>query len=214
MKVNIGPYPNPMSTHKLECAYLERMYGEDWYDVKPDQYIWIDHVVVGLLQGVEKYIIEPLNNIFCKRRIKVKYHNYDTWSLDSTLSLIILPGLKQLKATQHGYAQVDNADLPTACLKDASGEERWEWVMDEMIWAFNEIANDYPGAEAFHSGVPDYKWVKCDIDGTENPEGEYSRMDEGPNHTFSVDFEGRKKYDDRIQRALILFGKYYRNLWD
>lgn len=201
MKVNIGPYPNPMSTYKIECAYLERMYGEDWYDVKPSQYIWIDHVVVGLLQGVEKYILEPLNKIFCKRRIKVKYHNYDTWSLDSTLSLIILPGLQQLKATQHGY--------PSGLT-----QEEWDNILDEMIFAFNEIANDHPGAEAFYSGVSDHVWVKCDIDGKENPEGMYSRMDEGPNHTFRVDFEGRKAYDDRIQNGLELFGKYYQNLWD
>lgn len=214
MKVDIGPYPNPMTTRRLECAYLERMYGEDWHDVKPHQYVWIDHIVIGALDLVEEYILEPLNKIFCKRRVKVKYHNYDTWSLDSTLSLIILPGLKQLKATNHGYASVDNEDLPTACLKDASGEERWEWVMDEMIWAFNEIANDYPGAEAFHTGVHDIVWTKVDIHGNEDPNGTYRRMDNGPNHTFNIDFEGRKKYDDRIQRGLILFGKYYRNLWD
>lgn len=214
MKVNIGPYPNPMSTHKLECSYLERRYGEDWYDITPNQYIWIDHIVVGLLSGIQKYVLEPLNKTFCKRRIEVKYHDYDTWSLDSTLSLIILPGLQQLKAIQHGYPHVDNDDLPTACLKDASGEERWEWIMDEMIWAFNEIANDYPGEEAFHAGVHDIVWTKVDIHGNEDPNGTYRRMDNGPNHTFNIDFEGRKKYDERIQRGLILFGKYYRNLWD
>lgn len=214
MKVDIGPYPNPMTTRRIVCDYLERMYGEDWYDVKPHQYVWVDHIVIGVLEGFEKYILEPLNKIFCKRRIKVKYHNYDTWSLDSTLSLIILPGLKQLKATNHGYASVDNEDLPTACLKDASGEERWEWVMDEMIWAFNEIANDYPEEETFYSGVHDIVWTKVNSQGDEDPNGTYRRMDNGPNHTFSVDFEARKAYDDRIQRGLILFGKYYRNLWD
>ena len=214
MKVDIGKYPEPLTTRHIECAYLERMYGENWYEVKPPQYIWIDHVVVGLLQGVERFILEPLNKIFCKRRIKVKYHKYDTWNLDSTLALIILPGLEQLKATQQGCAIVDNADLPTACLKDASSEERWEWVMNEMIWAFTEIVNDYPGAEAFSSGNIDLCWTRVDIEGNEDPDGLYNRMYEGPAHTFNVDFEGRKRYDDRIQRGLILFGKYYRNLWD
>jgi hypothetical protein len=128
--------------------------------------------------------------------------------------MIILPGLKQLKDTNHGYAHVDNEDLPTACLKDASGEERWEWVMDEMIWAFEEIANDYPGEEVFHNGKHDVVWTKVDAHGNEDTESTLYRMDTGPNHTFSVDMEARKKYDDRIQRALILFGKYYRSLWD
>lgn len=78
-----------------------------------------------------------------KRKVKIKYDDYDTWSLDHTLSLIILPGLIQLKETNHGYAIVDSDDLPTACLKDASGEEQWEWVMDEMIWAFTQLAEDH-----------------------------------------------------------------------
>lgn len=201
MKVDIGPYPNPMTTHRLECAYLERMYGEDWHEVKPHQYIWVDHIVIGLLDLVEEYILEPLNKIFCKRRIKVKYHNYDTWSFDHTLATIIAPGLKQLKATQHGY--------PSGLT-----QEEWEHILDEMIWAFTELAEDNPGAEAFYSGVSDHKWVKCDAQGNDDPDGPYRRMDEGPNHTFRVDFEGRKAYDDRIQNGLELFGKYYQNLWD
>ena len=185
MKVNIGPYLEHLSTNKLECAYLERMYGENWHEVKPPQYIWVDHLVIGFLDLVEEYILEPINKIR-NRKVKVKYHNYDTWSLDHTLALIILP----------------------------SGEDQWEWVMEEMIWAFNEIANDYPEEETFHSGVHDIVWTKVNAQGDEDPEGKYSRMDHGPNHTFNIDFEARKAYDDRIQRGLNLFGKYYRSLWD
>jgi hypothetical protein len=212
MKVNIGPYKSHLTTHRIKCDYLELMYGDAWIDVKEDQYVWIDHLVAGILDGID-FCLKPINK-FRNRKIKIKYHDYDTWSLDHTLSLIILPGLKQLKDTNHGYAHVDNEDLPTACLKDASGEERWEWVMDEMIWAFEEIANDYPGEEAFHSGESDVVWTKVDAHGNEDPEGKLLRLDKGPNYTFSIDMEAKKKYDDRIQRALILFGKYYRSLWD
>jgi hypothetical protein len=212
MKVNIGPYKDHLTTHRIKCDYLELMYGDAWIDVKEDQYVWIDHIVVGILDGID-FCLKPINK-FRDRKIKIKYHDYDTWSLDHTLALIILPGLKQLKATNHGYSSVDNEDLPHDWLKDASGEDRWEWVMEEMIWAFDEIANDNPGADAFSSGTFDPLWTKVNAKGEEDPEGGYSRMDYGPNHTFSVDFEGRKKYDDRIQRGLILFGKYYRSLWD
>lgn len=213
MKINIGPYKSDLTTHRLKCDYLEFRYGDDWYNIEEDQYVRIDHIVAGILDGIQTVILNPINK-FRNRKIKVKYHEYDTWSLDHTLALIILPGLKQLKDTNHGYAHVENDDLPTACLKDASGEERWEWVMDEMIWAFDEIANDNPGADAFSSGTFDPLWTKVNAKGEEDPDGELRRMDKGPNHTFSIDFEGRKKYDDRIQRGLTLFGKYYRNLWD
>lgn len=212
MKVNIGPYKSHITTHRIKCDYLELMYGDDWHLIKEEQYVWIDHLVVGFLDAVD-YCLKPLNKIR-NRKVKVKYHNYDTWSLDHTLALIILPGLQQLKDTNHGYAGVDRDDLPFAWLKDASGEDQWEWVMEEMIWAFSEIANDYPEEETFHSGVHDIVWTKVNAQGDEDPEGKYSRMDHGPNHTFNIDFEARKAYDDRIQRGLILFGKYYRNLWD
>jgi hypothetical protein len=213
MKVDIGPYKRHLTTYRTKCNYLELRYGQDWYTVEKSDYTWIDRIVVGFLRSID-YCLKPFNTFLGNRKVEIKYDSYDTWSLDHTLSLIILPGLKQLKATNHGYASVDNEDLPTACLEDASGEERWEWVMDEMIWAFDEIANDYPGKDAFCSGNRDVIWTKVDINGDEDPEGTYSRMDKGPNDTFYLDFEGQKKYDDRIQRGLILFGKYYRNLWD
>lgn len=181
------------------------MYGDSWYDIDEQQYIWLDHLVAFVCEKLDKYITDPLHAI-TRRKVKIKYHDYDTWNLDHTLALVILPGLKQLKASRHGYSSVENEDLPTACLKDASREERWEWVMDEMIWAFNEIANDYPGADAFSTGNIDLRFKKLD--------NGLSKLDKGPNHTFNVDFDGRKKYDDRIQRGLNLFAKYYRSLWD
>jgi hypothetical protein len=203
MKVKLGPFKEHISTHKIKRKYLKLMYGDVWFEIEEPQYIWLDHLVVGLLDAVD-FCLEPLNKIN-QRKVKVKYHNYDTWNLDHTLALIILPGLKQLKAENHGYPSVNPDDLPTACLKDAEGSEQWEWVMDEMIWAFNEIANDYPGENTFYTGNVDIIWKK---------EDGLSHMEHGPNHTFSIDFDSRKKYDDRIQRGLILFGKYYRNLWD
>jgi hypothetical protein len=203
MKVNIGPYKDHLTTWRIKCDYLELMYGDAWIDVKEDQYVWIDHIVVGILDGID-FCLKPLNKIN-QRKVKVKYHNYDTWSLDNTLALIILPGLKQLKAVNQGYPSVHPDDLPTVCLKDAEGSEQWDWVMDEMIWAFNEIANDYPGENNFHLGTVDMVWKK---------DGEFYTMEKGPNHTFSVDIDRRKKYDARIDRGLALFGKYYRSLWD
>jgi hypothetical protein len=38
--------------------------------------------------------------------------------------------------------------------------------------------------------------------------------DKGPNDTSEFDMEGYKKHNDRITEGLILFGKYYRGLWD
>ena len=36
------------------------------------------------------------------RKVDIKIESFDTWNLDSTLALIILPALIQLKETKHG----------------------------------------------------------------------------------------------------------------
>ena len=42
----------------------------------------------------------------------VKIDKWDTWGMDSSLSIIILPMLKQLQATKHGAPSVDDEDVP------------------------------------------------------------------------------------------------------
>lgn len=90
-----------------------------------------------------------------KQKIKVHIDKWDTWSMDHTLAPIILPMLKQLKAEKHGAPQVDYKDVPKelrpskkeidAYNKDCTTDEnffvRWDWVMDEMIYAFDCKAN-------------------------------------------------------------------------
>lgn len=210
MKVNIGPYKNPLSTHKLECLYLEYMYGDTWYNIGEKDHKWHDRMVLGFLQSIDKYILKRFRR---PRKEQVMYHKHDTWSLDHTLAIVILPGLKQLRDTNHGFSTVDNEDVPEhlrseekdewGCLKN--GEARWLWVMDEMIWAFTQIAEDYP-ADFSNGGLIDYKWEKLPTGG--------SQLNKGPNHTYSVDHEAQKSYHKRIDNGTKLFGKYFRSLWD
>ena len=47
-----------------------------------------------------------------KRRVEVKIHRYDTWSMDHTLALIIHPMLVQLKEKNHGYFSTESEDAP------------------------------------------------------------------------------------------------------
>jgi hypothetical protein len=85
--------------------------------------------------------------------------------MDYTLAPIILPMLKQLRDTKQGSAMVDNEDLPEHLhmvnktrnetqqfdlfADDAYDSDvwalykpRWNWVLDEMIWAFEQIVAD------------------------------------------------------------------------
>jgi hypothetical protein len=95
-----------------------------------------------------------------ERKIEIKIDPYDTWSMDCTLALIVLPMLKQLKKTKHGSPLVDLEDVPenlrVTTTEDWDDQktfdfyhkdkkikkkewnilhERWDWVMNEMIYA-------------------------------------------------------------------------------
>ena len=165
----------------------------------------------------------------------VKIDKYDTWSMDHTLADIILPMLKQLRDTKHGSPLVDLEDVPEELrmvgYEDTSSQytldldnpeeygkdswelthRRWEWVLNEMIFAFEHLVDD-KWEDAFHSGVHDLIHVPCEWD--ENGKPKLYSMEHGPNHTYELDYEGLRKVYDRMETGFKLFGKYYRGLWD
>jgi hypothetical protein len=154
-----------------------------------------------------------------EQKIKVRIDPWDTWSIDHTLAHIVLPMLIQLKETKHGGPYVDLKDVPkelhgkklTKKQKD-NGEiddkhfERWDWVLDEMIFAFASKLEDWE--DQFYSGKHDVYLKELD-DGSG-----MSELKRGPNDTFKVDREGMRAYQDRISNGFRLFGKYYETLWD
>lgn len=157
----------------------------------------------------------------------VKIDRWDTWSMDHTLAHIVLPMLRQLRATKHGSPQVDDADVPehlrsTAAPPkenewdiDDNHHDRWDWVMGEMIFAF-ECELDDSWEDQFREGEIDWIRVPVDKEGNEVPKGQhrYFQMKDGPNHTYKCDYEGMKVVQQRIDNGFRLFGKYYQALWD
>ena len=153
----------------------------------------------------------------------VKIDRWDTWSMDYTLSPIILPMLKQLKKNQHGAGFVDDEDVPeelkstSAPAKenewdtDANHFRRWDYVLNEMIFAFDHKADD-SWEDAFRSGEHDLIHVPCEWDEAGRPT--MYQMKEGPNNTYKCDYEGMQVVEARIQNGFRLFGRYFQNLWD
>ncbi|MFZ9610105.1 MAG: hypothetical protein ACO294_05320 [Methylococcales bacterium] len=139
----------------------------------------------------------------------VKVDKWDTWNMDSSLAFIILPMLKQLKGTKHGAPNVSDDDVPNY-LKSTSAKPkdnewdtdgnwhlRWDWVLQEMIWAFEQkVIDDADGKFFDHSDV-----LKTDS------------FDEQINK-IKVDREGLDAWQARKANGFRLFGKYYENLWD
>ena len=134
MKIKIGMYPNWRFYHHW-------LY--DWFGYTPEQ------------------------------KTSIRIDKYDTWNMDNTLAPIILPMLVQLKATKHGAPNVDIEDVPKE-LRPTNTEEwqklykeggepddkffkRWDWVLDEMIWAFEQKCRD--------DWMSDYDYNKWDSEG-------------------------------------------------
>jgi hypothetical protein len=178
------------------------------------------------LEPISKGIMWVLDRVHPKiEYVKIDY--WDTWSMDHTLAHMVLPMLKQLKATKHGSPLVDDTDVPEHLRSTAAPAKenewdidsnhflRWDWALDEMIFAF-ECKVDDSWQDAYREGEIDWISVPVDKDGNEVPKGEhkYYQMKDGPNNTYKCDYEGMKKVEERIQNGFRLFGKYYQALWD
>lgn len=227
MYVKIGPYKNWFGPYQLAeklCFWAKKDVVDEYGSKDYPDYVFKlgEWLAYGKWRGIDD-IPQSKENLFRndepeswlyrlmqwyekkrKRNIKIRIDKYDTWSMDHTLALIVLPMLKQLKETKHGSPTVDIEDVPehmrTTATEDYDCQttfdfyndtelckqniqcdvhDRWNWVMDEMIWAFECLVDD------------DKTWM-------------FEKEEE---QTLLQSYH-------RMQHALMLFGKYFRGLWD
>lgn len=239
MKVFIGPYKNwfgPFQLAELLCFWVKDVTDECGMKSKPH---WVHQFGEWLAYGSvepeqevgevsdwnrersETRLYKFLNWIESKRSRTIKVHidKYDTWSMDDTLSHIILPMLKQLKDTKHGAPYVDDKDVPKELRSasappkeneydtDANHFKRWDYALDEMIFAFEaKVGNMKDWEDQFHTGEYDFKWKKLES-------GDFE-MVRGEKDTSRWDVKEHKKFQKRISNGFRLFGKYFEALWD
>jgi len=210
---------------------LEQTLANEERVLKGEPTQWVDHP-----EWVEKWsdrltpisrAIQWLGERIYPQVTYVKIDRWDTWGMDTTLAHIVLPMLRQLKRDKHGAPLVDDEDVPEHLRSTAAAPKenewdtdsnhflRWDWVMDEMIFAF-ECKLDDSWEDQFRSGEHDIVWIPVDAKGNEVPKGEhkYTEMRRGPNDTYKCDYEGMKVVQQRISNGFRLFGKYYEGLWD
>jgi hypothetical protein len=238
MKIKIGKYKDHTNCYQIAewlCFWVKPVKDEYGMEDKPD---WVHNFGEWLTYGsVEpKRQVGEVSSLFddrkltwfarfvyriqgsSERTIKVKIDPWDTWSMDDTLALIIVPMLKQLHATKHGAPYVDDEDVPDHLKSTAAPPKenewdtddnhfkRWDYILEEMIWAFERIEKD-DWQDEFYSGS-----LRMLSKQLENGMSEVIK-DESPD-AFKVDYEGMKKVGDRINNGTRLLGKYFQNLWD
>jgi len=109
-------------------VYISNYSTERWY-----------HRLFGIQSGKIQY---------------VKIDNYDAWSADTTLALIIAPTLRKLRDLPNGACPfVSIPDRPGHLIgsvplqgdTDEFHEEAWDWALTEMIYAFESCASQFSG---------------------------------------------------------------------
>ena len=140
---------------------------------------------------------------FKQQRIERGFDDTECWNLESTIAGFVLPRLKHFKEHNNGYP--GNDEIPTF--------EKWNEVLDKMIYAFNHIVNEdkYDDEKQNRHGVDFLEMYTFE----KQPDGS-SIMAKTPKYNEQAmenyrneQIEDMKKVDEGLQ----LFGKYFRNLW-
>lgn len=150
-----------------------------------------------------------------KKEIHIDGH--DSWSVAWSLAQIAAPLVKQLKATSHGYGSVPKQLVPDHLHLTYGSEEEhmegyskeaWDWALDEIVFAMEEIANDNANEPSPYTKVGEVVFSD-------------SETEEGWGTLDFKDFESTpeskaayEEYHNRIQKGCELFGVLFQSLWD
>ena len=159
------------------------------------------------------------------RTITVKIHHYDVWSMDNTLAYIIYPLLLELKKNKQGSGFIDLLDVPELlrytetedyddqqCFDfyeqanqkiECSIHTRYDWVLDEIIWAFSQTMIDWE----------EQYWKKKPVLDLSSKQDEKEFTTVKWKEIGELDIQGSKKHQERINNGLMLFGKYFQTFW-
>lgn len=204
MKVHIGNYPDRLRC-RIHDNYMNNKYGYvDW----PATYTTFERFLEKTEDTIQ-VVYNWINWLIfdrLKQTVKIKIEPWDTWSMDHTLAHIVVPMLKQLRETKHGGPHVDDEDVPenlrstSAPPKENEWDidefwfERWDYVIGEMLFAFESKLMD--------------SW-----------DAQFYKFEDAKDEPLGIklvwsDHDGRMAYQKRMSNGFRLFGKYYEALWD
>lgn len=229
MKVYIGPYDHWFRPAHWLKNWIQNLYGfsgkQHWHVIERLKYKaseeleklddWIEELwLYKCLEFIERWVRDRY-----ERKIRIRIDKYDVWNLGDTLALIALPMLYEFKRQGiDGAPHVEDEDVPEYLRStsapplteeeqnhgavDKLWHQRWEWVVGEMIWAFEQV-NDPDSDSQFHTDAdPEKPRFEKGISFQE-------MMDRG-----KYDREGHEKFCERKRNGLRLFGKYLEAIWN
>ena len=178
------------TNERLEESENTPLSEENWYKTNKLGDWLIDKLPYGC-RVYFKYEDIKLWGYRTYQRIRYGVSDMECWNLDITLGKFILPRLKHFKKMNR-YCYV--AELTP---------EEWENILDEIIWAFDYMANDEK-----YLKMPEFD---SDMENIFNPNRPKTIKRE---LEWKEYFNKSKSFQHRKTEALKLFAKYYESLWD
>lgn len=225
MKAKIGPYRDWIGPYQIAEAifFWVKKYDKDYnyteaYNKVHEFGRWLSEDK----NGNDSYLTTFCNWIHGKKKrvVDIKTDPWDHWNAGITMAMLCLPILKDLREHRTGTPWTEHADGPwyyrflreeDEHAWDERGsycDERWRWIMDEIIWSLEQIAGDRDWEEAYTHGFSDIVWEPCE----DNPK--LCKMGRGPNDTWWWDQSGHIKHQEKIRNGLRLLGRYWESMWD
>lgn len=220
MRAYIGPYVYRWTTSSFENWWYGFRYGEEHnrWTLEDDQMDVWDHRMERVTDWWQDVLNATVNRYWKdrqQRKIRVKLHKHDTWGMDDTLSHVIYPMLLQLKEHKNGSPFTDPEDVPENLRPtEAAGpdngyvdntiHERWDWVIGEMIWAFEQKVKEDGGEDQFWTSHGEHKMEP--IEGSTLKTMVTTREP-------VYDRDALNAHCKRRTNGFRLFGKYFEGLW-
>ncbi|MBR3623191.1 MAG: hypothetical protein IKN43_07600 [Selenomonadaceae bacterium] len=139
----------------------------------------------------------------------VKLNKLQIWNLRQTFATYIAGGLRQfMNRNIYGYP----SDLERNEKEDPDGSiamQEWRAILKEMLWSFEQIANDMKDTPTMKWYGERYKILRnqgiSDIDILLS-----SKLPDIPRDIYQADI----KHGERLPHGIDLFAKYFLDLWD
>ena len=144
----------------------------------------------------------------------IQFSNKDTWSLDHTLSPIILSALLKFKECSGDRKGVP-CNLLCEIFPDVKynhteeqleeGEKAWQEILDKMIYSFDK--KNEPKISDYN-----FKFITTFDPPKENGSKRMhiSHTNDDEYQRYCIDAE---EHGIKVEEGHLLFGKYFRNLW-
>lgn len=197
--------------------------GDPFYDLEEGDEL--DQIAYRILTYLEN-VFRPINTwwISFRETKKIKIDYSDIWSADVTLAELIVPVLKKLKEHKHGSPYVEFSDVPEHLRPetepnsengyvDETHHERWAYVLDEMIWAFEQSLYDWK-YELYCHNIDQLDMKFVDVEGKSYSEIKFDYQKDKSKPKYFSDKDGIALHQARIDNGRRLFAKYYDGLWD